>query len=167
VLDTAQELMRRKALHIKLVMVGSGSAKPRLMARAQREKLDTILFLDALPKTKLAGLMASADVGLQLLANQPSLHESVNPTTFFDYIASGTPVICNYTGWVAEIITLHQCGWVVAGDDASSLADALVYAANNRVELAAMGPRAQQLARTAFARDQVAEMFCQCLEGMV
>ncbi|MBN8542890.1 MAG: glycosyltransferase family 4 protein [Alphaproteobacteria bacterium] len=163
-LDAASELKRRGHSHVKLVLVGSGNRKASLVARAQREKLDNVIFLESVPKTKLAGLMASADIGLQLLSNIPAFYYGTSPNKFFDYLASGTPVLCNYPGWVSEMITLHQCGFVVTPENAKSFADALEYAANNRVELEAMGPRARQLARTAFSRDQLAEQFCKWLE---
>jgi glycosyltransferase involved in cell wall biosynthesis len=166
-LDVAAELKRRGSDHVKLVFIGSGNLKPSLVMRAQQEKLDNVLFLEPVPKTKLAGLMASADIGLQLLANIPAFYYGTSPNKFFDYLASGTPVLCNYPGWIAEMIALHQCGFVVAPDNIKAFADALEYAANNRAELLAMGPRAQQLGRTAFSRDQLAEKFCQWLEGAI
>lgn len=166
-LDAAIELKRRGLTHVKLVFVGSGKLKSRLIARAQQERLDSVIFLDSIPKTKLAGLMASADIGMQLLANIPAFYYGTSPNKFFDYIASGTPVLCNYPGWVADLITLHQCGFAVMPDNINAFADALEYAANNRVELKAMGPRAQQLARKAFARDQLAEHFCVWLEQTI
>lgn len=167
VLDAASELKRRGVDHVKIVLVGTGKEKPALKARAEGEALGNVIFLDAVPKVKLAGLMAAADVGMQLLANVPAFYYGTSPNKFFDYIASGIPVLCNYPGWLAEMITLHQCGFAVSPDNPKAFADALVYASQNRAELQSMGPRAQQLARTAFSRDQLAEKFCQWLEGTV
>ncbi|MFZ4124716.1 MAG: glycosyltransferase family 4 protein, partial [Rickettsiales bacterium] len=65
VLHAAAELKRRGAQHIKVVLVGAGQFKQMLVEYARQEKLDNVLFLDAVPKTKLAGLMATADIGLQ------------------------------------------------------------------------------------------------------
>lgn len=164
-LDAAAELQRRGADHVKLVFVGNGQLKPQLVARAEKEKLRNVLFLDSVSKVKLAGLMASADIGMQLLANVPAFYYGTSPNKFFDYIAAGIPVLCNYPGWLAEMITLHQCGFAVAPVNPKAFADALVYASQNRSELAAMGPRAQQLGRTAFSRDMLAEKFCIWLEA--
>ena len=49
-------------------------------------------------KEKLSGLMKSADLGLQILANVPAFYYGTSPNKFFDYIAAGLPVLNNYPG---------------------------------------------------------------------
>ena len=54
-----------------------------------------------MPKTELNKLVASADVGLMVLANVPAFYYGTSPNKFFDYISSGLPVLNNYPGWLA------------------------------------------------------------------
>lgn len=155
VLDAAAELKRRGRDDIKLLLVGKGKRKADLLHRTERDNLDNVVFHDPINKTRLASLMAAADIGLQVLANVPAFYYGTSPNKFFDYIASGLPVLNNYPGWLAELIVLHDCGFAVPPDDPSAFADALEQAANDRAELKAMGRRARVLAALQFDRVQM------------
>ena len=165
VLDVAAELQQRGRMDIKLVLIGDGKLKPALQARAQAEGLDNVVFHPPVGKGKLAGLMAATDVGLQILANVPAFYYGTSPNKFFDYLASGLPVLNNYPGWLAEIITRHQCGFAVPPDDPGAFADALCQAADDRVELVRMGACARALAQAEYNRALLAGRFVAWLEG--
>lgn len=167
VLDAAAELKRRGRQDIKLVLIGQGKLKVPLQARAEREGLDNVVFHDPVNKVQLAGLMAGTDLGLQVLANFPAFYYGTSPNKFFDYIASGLPVLNNYPGWLAEMIEKNQCGFAVPPDDAVAFADALEQAAANRPALKAMGHRAQMLARSEFSRDMLADRWVNWVTGGV
>lgn len=165
VLDAAARLRARGRDDIRLVLVGDGMCKPALMARAQAEGLSNVVFLDPVNKRRLAGLMAAADVGLQILANVPAFYYGTSPNKFFDYIAAGLPVLNNYPGWLAELIRDNACGYVVPPEDAEAFSDALAHAADHRAALAAMGERGRALAQREYNRDLLAERFVTWLEG--
>ena len=157
VLDVAAELRRRGREDIKLVLIGQGKLKPGLQARAKREKLDNVIFHDPVNKARLADLMATTDVGLQVLANVPAFYFGTSPNKFFDYIAAGLPVLNNYPGWLAEMIQRERCGWAVPPEDPAAFADALERAANDRSVLKPMGQRGYELAQRDFDRSLLAE----------
>jgi glycosyltransferase involved in cell wall biosynthesis len=162
-LDAAKVLQQRGRRDIKLVLVGQGMLKPRLMSRAKEMQLDNIIFHDPVSKTCLAGLMQSADLGLQLLANVSAFYYGTSPNKFFDYIASGLPVLINYPGWLAQEIEQQQCGFAVPPDDPEAFADALEYAADNRDKLKQMGVNASQLAKEKFNRKKLADIWVKWL----
>ncbi|MFC6337430.1 glycosyltransferase [Pseudomonas sp. CCM 7891] len=165
VLDAAKELKFRKRDDIKLLLIGQGKLKPGLEARATKEGLDNVIFHDPVNKEKLSGLMASADLGLQVLANIPAFYYGTSPNKFFDYIAAGLPVLNNYPGWLAEMISKEDCGFVVPPDSPSLFADALVEAADARNDLKAKGLRGRELAVREFDRRKLADRFVDWLEG--
>jgi glycosyltransferase involved in cell wall biosynthesis len=152
VLDAAAELKRRGRGDIKLVLIGNGKLKPDLQDRAVREGLSNVLFHDPVNKTRLAGLMAATDLGLQVLANVPAFYFGTSPNKFFDYIAAGLPVLSNYPGWLSEMIRSNDCGFAVPPDSPSHFADALEQAAADRSTLKAMGRRGRALAEREFDR---------------
>lgn len=156
VLDAAVELKRRQRDDIKLLLIGQGKLKARLQSRARQEGLTNVIFHDPVNKERLAGLMATADIGIQSLANVPAFYYGTSPNKFFDYIAAGVPVLNNYPGWLAEMITQHRCGFAVPPDNPVAFADALEQAATDRVALKAMGLRAQALAQKEFDRNLLA-----------
>ncbi len=166
VLDAAKELKLRQRDDIRLVLIGQGKLKPALQQRAARDGLDNVIFHDPVNKAKLSGLMASADLGLQLLANVPAFYYGTSPNKFFDYIASALPVLNNYPGWLAEMITKEDCGFVVPPENPSLFADALIQAADAREELKAKGLRGRELAVREFDRRKLADRFVDWLEGV-
>lgn len=155
VLDAAAVLQVRGRSDIKLVLVGDGKLKKGLVARAQTDRLDNVIFHDPIPKARLSELMAGADMGLQCLANVPAFYYGTSPNKFFDYIAAGLPVLNNYPGWLAEMISETDCGFAVPPEDAGTFADALEQAASDRIELAAKGARGRALAKEKFSRQEL------------
>ena len=165
VLDAAAELKKRKRVDIKLVLIGQGKLKPHLFERAKQEGLDNVIFHDPVNKKRLAGLMASADIGLQILANVPAFYYGTSPNKFFDYIAAGLPVLNNYPGWLADLIKEYGCGYVVQPEKSQAFADALEQAADNREQLLETGFKGRQLAKQEFDRIKLSNRFVDWLEG--
>ena len=167
VLDAAAALRDRGRTDIKVVLVGEGMLKPRLVSRAEREGLTNVVFVDPVPKGRLAALLAAAHLGLQILDDVPAFYRGTSPNKFFDYLAAGRPVLINYPGWLAEVVLAHGCGYAVPPRDRQAFADALVHAADHREALPGMGARALRLARGQFDRAALAERFVDWLEGAV
>lgn len=166
VLDAAKVLLERKRSDIKILLVGDGMMKSHLVQRVKDEGISNVVFLDPVTKTRLAGLLRGADIGLMTLQNVPEFYRGTSPNKFFDFIAAGRPVVNNYPGWLAEMIATRRCGLVVPPDDPEAFADALEYAAAHRDEVLCMGRAAEQLAREEFDRDLLATRFCNLLEGL-
>jgi glycosyltransferase involved in cell wall biosynthesis len=164
VLRAAEVLQQRGRQDIKLVFIGDGKLKPGLMETAALKKLENCIFLDPVPKKRLLGYMRGADLGLMILANVPAFYYGTSPNKFFDYLAVGLPVLNNYPGWLAEMITEHQCGYAIAADNPEAFADALEDAADNRERLKTMGNNARRLGETEFARNKLAARFVEWLE---
>jgi glycosyltransferase involved in cell wall biosynthesis len=167
VLDAASVLKTRGRDDIKLVLIGQGMLKPALERRARDEGLHNVIFHGPVDKSSLAGLMARTDLGMQILANFPAFYYGTSPNKFFDYIASGLPVLNNYPGWLADLIKQHRCGYAVPPEDPDAFGDALEDAADHRDKLIEMGKRGLLLARERFNRDLLAAQFVDWLEGAV
>ena len=152
VLDAAAELCRRKRDDIKIILIGNGKLKSSLEDRVNKDGLSNVLFHEPVNKKKLAGLMISADLGLQTLTNIEAFYYGTSPNKFFDYIAAGLPVLINYPGWIADIVSKNDAGYVVPPEDAISFADALEAAAGNQNCLKAKGLNGKRLAIENFDR---------------
>jgi len=165
-LDVACELERRGDDRIQIDLVGDGKLKTALKSRAQIEELSNLTFVDPLPKKALVSLLSDADVGLMVLANVPAFYYGTSPNKFFDYLASGLPIICNYPGWVSDLITKHQCGIAVPPSDPEAFAEALQTIAADPARRLAMGTNARELAKQ-FDREVLADRFVKVLEQVV
>ncbi len=166
VLDAAKVLKERNEQNIKLLFIGDGRLKPHLKERAGKEQLGNCVFCDPVPKRELAKITAAADVGLMILANVPAFYYGTSPNKFFDYIASGLPVLNNYPGWLAEIIVKNDCGIAVPPADPEAFADALVTLRDNPERRSRMGGNARTLAESDFNREKLADQFVDFLEEM-
>lgn len=165
ILDAAVELKQRSRTDICLVFIGDGRCKPQLRARARQENLDNCLFLDPVSKTQLTRWLAeSIQIGLMVLDNVPAFYYGTSPNKFFDYIASGLPVINNYPGWLAELITTHHCGLAVPPDQPVAFAEALIQLADHPDQRQQMGGRARHLAEQYFSRANLAQQWVDILE---
>jgi glycosyltransferase involved in cell wall biosynthesis len=167
VLDAASVLKARGSDHIHFLFVGDGMLKPRLQARTAREGLTNCRFYDPLPKTRLAGLLRHMDVGLMILDNVPAFYYGTSPNKFFDYIASGLPVLNNYPGWLADMIAENRCGKAVPPASPAAFADALEELAADPAGRREMGRNSRSLAERRFDRRVLADELTRFLEGLV
>ena len=164
VLDAAKVLKGRNEQNIKLLFIGDGRLKPQLVERARKEQLDNCVFCNPVPKFELAKITAACDVGMMILANVPAFYYGTSPNKFFDYIASGLPVLNNYPGWLAEMIRKHDCGIALLPDAPEAFADALVALRDNPARRYRMGADARAFAESDFNREKLADQFVAILE---
>lgn len=156
VLDVAAELRSRGNEHIKIALIGDGMQKPDLAARVSEEGLSNVLMFDPIPKKQLVALLKSADVGLQVLDNVPAFYRGTSPNKFFDYLSAGLAVVCNYPGWVSDIIDESHCGLAVDPENPAVFADALARLAEDTDFKQRCGANARKVAESQFNREELA-----------
>lgn len=164
-LDAAAVLQKKGVQDIALIFIGDGKMKPFLIERAKKEQLRNCYFFDSIPKEVLISVLHQAGVGMMLLRNVPAFYYGTSPNKFFDYIASGLPVLNNYPGWVAELIQEAQCGVVVQPDCPESFASALIEFSNlSKEQRKCFSQRALKLAKEKFDRKELAKKFVKVCE---
>lgn len=149
---------------LRLILVGEGSEKPRLVARAAAEGLGNVSFLPPMPKGDLASLLAGCQIGLFLLAPVPAFAELTAPNKLMDFLAAGLPVVGNVPGHAARCIEDGHCGIAVPPGDAAALAAALRALAMQPARRAAMGLSARAQAIRRWDRRLQARAFCALVE---
>ena len=165
VLDAIVELKRRAEKGLRFVFIGQWGLRERLIERSKREGLESMVsWVPSIPKQELARVLPRLNVGMMILKNVPEFYYGTSPNKFFDYIASGLPVLNNYPGWLADMLREHRCGVVVPPDDPKAFADAVVWLRDHADELRAMGACGRQLAETQFSCDRLAQRFIDVLE---
>ncbi len=158
VLDTAAELLRLQRHDIKLLFIGDGRCKPDLERRVISEGLSNCHFLPPIPKSKLAQILSqSVHVGLMVLDDVPAFYRGTSPNKFFDYLASGLPVVSNYPGWLADLSNQHQLGIPVQPRDPEAFAAALIRLADQPALVRTMGSNSRNLAESHFSRRVLAD----------
>lgn len=164
VLDMAVELKKRNRCDIKIIFIGDGKEKDHLIQRCKTDNLDNCLFFPPMPKVQLNKIISNVDIGLMILKNVPAFYYGTSPNKFFDYIASGLPVVNNYPGWLADIINENKCGIVSIADNVKSFADSIEMLANDKKLRITYGKNARKLAENNFSREKLSNQFVDFLE---
>lgn len=166
IMEAALELQNRGVIGIKFLLVGQGMEKNKLIQFSTQHELENVIFHEPIDKEQLSGLMASADVGLQVLANVPAFYYGTSPNKFFDYISAGLPVLNNYPGWISEIITDNNCGYTINPDSPTNFADIVEMINNNRQDLVDKGQNSKLIAAQSFNRNDLSNEWVDRLERL-
>lgn len=145
---------------------GWGAELERMKAYVRVLQLENVLFFDPLPKNELAEKMRMADIGVITFAPFPVL-EANSANKFYDYLASGLPVVINYQGWQAKYLADYQCGFSAPQGDVNALASALDQLLADQYLRQTMGKNARQLAEKHFDRTTEADKLLQILKETV
>ena len=168
VLDGIAELKRRNKKGVHFVFIGTGSEKEWLEQRSVDEGLsDYITWVGRIVKTELAELLPRFDVGMMILTNVPEFYYGTSPNKFFDYISSGLPVLNNYPGWLADMITENKCGLLSKPDDPVDFADTVEKFCESKELRKKMGIAARKLAEAEFSRGKLGDEFVRVVEENV
>ncbi|WP_343895555.1 glycosyltransferase family 4 protein [Craurococcus roseus] len=161
----AAALLRAEGAPLRLLLVGEGSEKPRLMAEAAAAGLANLSFLDPLPKPRLAALLAGSQIGVQCLAPVPEFAEWTAPNKLMDYLAAGLPVVAALGGRAARLLADGPCGIATPPGHAPALAGTLAALAASPARRAALGAAARAQAVRRWDRRLLAARFCGVVEG--
>ena len=140
-LDVAIQAMAqlRDLPDVHLVLVGEGVEKPALRALAHRLGLRTVHFVDPVPPARMPAVLASADLHLVCLADQP-LFRMTLPSKVQSLLACGQPVLCCAPGDATRAVTEAGAGLTAPPEDPVALAQAIRRAyAMPAAQLRAMG----------------------------
>ncbi len=166
VLNAASILLDRNIENIEIQFIGEGLVKQELIIQAENKKLTNCKFLNPMPKKILFKyLKENIDLGLMILDNIPAFYYGTSPNKFFDYLSLGLPVLNNYPGWVADLITQNKCGVAIDPDNPYLFADTLIKFRDNIYDKNQMGLNALKLGKSQFDRKKMAEKFANALES--
>ena len=130
---------------------GTGIKQEDLIARVKNENLINCKFYEPVPKFKLKNIFHDYDMGIMSLENIKEFHYGTSPNKFFDYISSGTPVICNYEGWIKDLIIEHDIGMATNPLIMSDFTNKLINLSKDKKILEIQSINARSLAETEFS----------------
>ncbi|MCK9506362.1 MAG: glycosyltransferase family 4 protein [Porticoccaceae bacterium] len=164
VLDAA-ELLRDEP-SIRIVMVGSGKEKPRLVAEAEQRQLENLLFLPPVAKQDMAATLAGADACLAIL-KPIEMYKTTYPNKVFDYMAAGRPVLLAIDGEIRKVVEDARAGLFVPPGNPHALADAIQAMAKDPEECRKMGVNGRTLIETRFSRAELADQFALTVDEII
>lgn len=154
-IKTAKILKDEKVNNIKIILIGDGLMKNKLIQYAKIYSLNNIFFLNKIEKNKLNYIFSKSDVGLQILANVKPFYNGTSPNKFFDYLSADLPIIINYPGWLSNLVKEYKCGFEVLADSPDDLARLLIKLKNNKNILLRKKNNSFNLAKENFNRSEL------------
>ena len=160
---TAKKLREQGRDDIVIVLIGDGQQKEEIMKKS--EGLNTILFLDLMPKVKLVNYIKNALVSIIPLSDTLMLSTS-SPNKLFESMAASIPVIQTTNGWIKKMLQESQSGFTVSPIKEDELFDKLVFLADNEIETKEIGKRGFEFARLNFDKNILSEKMIKAIENI-
>lgn len=151
---------------IRFVFVGDGAEKDMLTAKARKERLENVVFLDPVDKDRLKQFYALADVSLVPLKNIPLFNTFV-PSKMFEIMAMERPIIASVRGEAADILNRSQGAIVVAPEDDRALADAVLALHRDRALADGLGAAGRRFVIENYSRSSLARRYADMLKDAV
>jgi glycosyltransferase involved in cell wall biosynthesis len=154
---------------VRFVVVGEGAERESIREEARAAGLlDRSFFMfDPMPKRDLVRWLHAADIVTALFTGPRVIWKDAVQNKFFDALAAGKPIACNFEGWQSQIAVETGVGIIMDRDDMPSAARVLVAAIRDDEWLAAVPARAMELVRTRFERGMLAAELEKVLRSVV
>jgi colanic acid biosynthesis glycosyl transferase WcaI len=166
ILAEAADLLREYK-KVKIVCIGEGVLKERIVSEKAKRKLDNLLVLPFQPRERVSEVQSSSDV--LLLTASPSMGTSSVPSKFITYIAIGKPVICGagQNSDLSQIVNSKKLGISVLPGSAELMAKAIrqimEMTAQERLE---MGQRARAVALDKYSLENAMKEFTSLINAV-
>ncbi len=143
---------------VRFVLIGAGAEREHIGDLAREAGvLDVSFFmLPAMPKPELAVWIAACDFTVGLFSGPRVLWKDAVQNKFFDSLAAGKPVACNFVGFQSELAVEHGVGLIMQPDAPEQAAQQLYDKLYDATWIAAANTRARMLAGGEFNRDRLA-----------
>ncbi len=146
---------------LRIVFLGDGPEKTRLMQAAKQRSLTNVSFLAPVPRADVPALLASADI---VLAPLKSYLPGAVPSKIYEAMAVGLPVVLTGEGEAAEIVRRTHSGLVTKPGDGAQLASAIRELASNESLRRELGESGRRAALSDFNRRNILARFIDHLE---
>src|SRR5919106_1917732 len=124
VLDAARILLAAGRSDIRIVLIGGGPARRRLVSRAQQLRLSNVEIREPVPKAEVPKLLASADCFLCCTKRLPVYRYGMSMSKTCEYLMAGRPVV--FAGESTyNPVEEAQAGITVKAEDPEALAAAI------------------------------------------
>ena len=146
---------------IYFAILGTGSERSSLEARAKAEGLESVLFDGPYPRSQVPWVLKGADVGFLCFRHEPVLYSN-SANKFGDYLAAGLPVVVTYPGWQSKLLERYG-GGLAATLGPKDVAAQLLRLRDDPLLRERLSTGSRRLACERFARDRLVVQFEQVL----
>ena len=149
--------MAKFTTEVVFVVCGHGRDRELLERHARESGVlgRTFFMLGSVPKVEVARWLSIAEASICLITGLEALYRNAVQNKFFDSLAAGVPVACNFRGWQTEIASRADVGVYLDPEDAGRGARTLWAVLQDRAWVEGARQRCLKLAAE-FDRDVLA-----------
>ena len=164
--DLASQLMAINS-NVKVLLVGTGSERDSILRYASSScVLGRNLFVESpIAKCDVPALFSASSMSSSVFIDLPEMRVN-SANKFFDGLASGTPILLNYHGWMHDLVVKYDCGIAAWGRSMEDVARDVDCRLNDAVWMSRAGASASMVAKTFFDRDLLASQLEKVLSGV-
>ncbi|MCM1992503.1 glycosyltransferase family 4 protein [Oceanirhabdus seepicola] len=141
---------------IRIVLIGDGAEKKKLMEMVEEYKLDNVIFVPIQPKKHMPKIVASMDVTLIPLKKK-DIFKGALPSKMFEALVSEIPVILGVEGEAERLINNAHAGIPVEPENSEEMAAAILKLYNDRALLKSMGKNGKKYVDEHYNRIKIAD----------
>ena len=138
---------------IHFLIIGDGNRKKEVQEYALSKNVMNLKFINSVQKNEVRHYFDVADIGAVIFAPFDIL-ETNSANKWYDYLASGLPVLINYEGWQKLYLEQHNCGF--SSKNTFLLAEWIIKSNQNKQLYTEQASNAHQLAKLKFDRKLIA-----------
>jgi glycosyltransferase involved in cell wall biosynthesis len=165
--ELASALLARGS-DVRILLVGNGAERDSITQAAEQAGVyqNNLFIEDPLPKKDMPALLSAANMASVLFIDLPEMRPN-SANKFFDALASGTPVLLNYGGWMHDLVSAHKCGMPMWQRSVVEVAEEVDLKMHDQAWLDKAGLAARTLAEEYFDRDLLADQLMMVLDSAV
>jgi glycosyltransferase involved in cell wall biosynthesis len=162
----AARILQAQARELEFLIVGDGAERAQLEEHARRTGVSSVTFAGRVPRERLPGLLASAQVTVATQRDLPLLADALS-TKVLEYMAAARPVAAAVSGWTGEIIRRADAGIVCPPERPGALAAAIGQLAAEPERAHALGLNGRRYVERHLSREVAVERLERALAASV
>jgi len=124
-LDVLLDAAKLAVDKFKVVLVGNGPERERLMKRVVDEEIGNVILLPAIPKASIPAFLAEIDIAFIGWHESPLYRFGISPNKLMDYMMAEKPVVHSVSAG-NDPVAEAGCGLTVAPGDPMAIRDGII-----------------------------------------
>lgn len=157
ILEAAEQLLYNKQIHF--VIFGNGSEENKLKSIAEKKKLDNVSIFPLQSSDRISEVYSLGDICI--ISCKAGTGKSGMPSKTWTIMAAERGIIASFdeNSELSRTIKDADCGICVKADDYNRLAEAIIYAYNNRDKVEKWGNNARQYVEDNASKDVAVDKY--------
>lgn len=164
--EAAKELYAQGIDTVDFQIYGNGDQLDNLKSFVEENKLPNVHFYGRFKKEQIPGILAHADASLLTYKQVNLMKYGGSQSKLFDYLASGTPIICN-AKWGYNLIERYSCGVITEDQTPEAFVKAIKRLLSlSEEEIKQMGQNGRIVAEM-YDQPQLVDKLCEVIDNAV